>query len=119
MAIKQYNKQFVYVKVEKAPGKTETLVMSMHAPYFMARISKFTHTEEGNARLDYFLQNNDPKYYAKLPGYRVYALIVQSVDSFDELSGAAGNILQSEAVDIAEFYLNDHLSDYRRNLYVD
>ena len=44
MAIKQYNKQFVYVKVEKAHGKTETLVMSMHAPYFMARISKFTQT---------------------------------------------------------------------------
>lgn len=93
--------------------------MSLRAPKFMARISKFNHTEEGDERLDYFLKNNNPKYFGKAPGYRVYALIVQCVDDFDELTDAAGNILQSEAVDIAEFYINDHLSDFRKEKYED
>jgi len=119
MAIKKYNKQYAYVKVERTPGRTETLVMSLRAPQFMARILKFNHTPDGDERFDIFLQSNDPKYFGKARGYRVYALIVKSVEDFDELSPAAGNILHSEAVDIAEFYINDHLSDYRREKYLE
>ena len=117
--MKKLNKPFVYVEVENQYGKKETQIMSLQAPHFVGRISKFTHTEKGVPRFNEFLENINPKYVGKAKGYRVYANITQCVDDFDEYTDIAGNILQSVASEMATFYLNEHLKPEKQLLYKD